>query len=343
MAEEWSAVLQNYGLSYKFVEPLGKVAKVYTNKGVFALKKIPASIGIDFIHHIQRLYQAGYHRIVPIYPTMDGRYGVWMNQYLYYLMPWVENKGEAEQGEKQAKLLREIARLHSLSVKEVPVQVEEREDLYKRTKEKWETELELLEQYMILCERETYMSPFQLLFCLYYFEMSQAIKFSRDKLKMWFEAVEEKDRARMVLIHGKISPEHFLYDQQGHGFLTNFERSRWASPIHDLLPFLARSLRTYRKIPDEELNLILYYMQYFPLKEEEVQLLLSYLAYPAALLQTVHRYFSGEQRQNEMRMVRKLQKQYWQLKNIEYVVMQLDQIEEEKRRKKKEEQEGASS
>ena len=64
--KKWLAdYLQNYQLELEFYEDFGKVKKVYTNNGIFAVKTIKANGGFDFIKNVQTLYQNGYNRIPP--------------------------------------------------------------------------------------------------------------------------------------------------------------------------------------------------------------------------------------------------------------------------------------
>src|SRR4051812_48360467 len=117
-------ILKNYHVEPYFVEDYGIVQKIYSNKGTFALKKIPPTMGTDFIRHVHLLYQKGFNRIVPIYPTMDGRYAVLHENNLYYLMPWMSNDQKEDRKHKNQQLFREIARLHTLSAKEITVNKE---------------------------------------------------------------------------------------------------------------------------------------------------------------------------------------------------------------------------
>ena len=120
---------------YKFtiLKILARVKKVYSDRGVFALKSISPHVGIDFIRHVQTLYQRGYNRIVPIYQTMDERYAVLHHNKLYYLMPWLENRESSEREERQKQMFRELARMHTLSLKEIDVEKDERKEHYERT------------------------------------------------------------------------------------------------------------------------------------------------------------------------------------------------------------------
>jgi spore coat protein YsxE len=320
-------ILQNYQIEPYFVEEYGPVQKIYSNKGTFALKKISPTAGTDFIRHVHLLYQKGFNRIVPIYPTMDGRYGVLYEKDLYYLMPWMPNDQKESRDQKSQQLFRELARLHTLSAKEIPVSSEERTEHYETTIQQLEKNQEFLDGFIDECEGKTYMSPFELLYCLYYNEISQALRFSKAKFEEWYEATKEAEKARMVITHGKLSPEHFLYDERGYGYFINFENARYGSPIHDLLPYISRALDTPPKRNDVAVDWIYHYFKYFPFKEDEKLLFSSYLAYPIPIIQVAESYFRSSRTKNELKFVRKLQRSYWHLKNSEYVVMRMTEIE----------------
>lgn len=323
-------IVELYGLRLKFAEKYGRVHKIYTDKGTFALKKITAKHGIDFLQYIQLLYQRGYHRIVPIYPSMDGRYGVLVNDKLYYLMPWLDNREREGQLIKSQELFRELARLHTISAREVDVSENDRKEHFDLTVTRWEREKEALEQFVELSEQAWYMSPFQLLFCTFYHEIILAQNYSIRKFNEWYDISKEQTKARSVIIHGKISPEHFLYNEQGIGYFTNLESAMAASPIHDLLPFLSRSLKTYPNRFDDGLEWLSIYFRHFPFRKEEMLLFLSYLAHPERIFQVVDKYFASGKEKNEYKFVRQLQKQYWYMKNTEYIVMSLEEMEQRK-------------
>lgn len=327
---QYTPILQHYSVQPHFIEDYGKVQRIYSDKGVFALKKISPHHGTDFIRHIQYLYQKGYNRIVPIYPTVDGRYAVLHDKHLYYLMPWLPNEVKENRNERQLQLFRELARLHTLSVSDLKINKEEKEQHYEQTLERLDKENEFIEGFIEECENRWYMSPFELLFCMYYHDINQALRFSKNKLKEWYERTSEDEKARVVITHGKISTEHFLYDDRGYGYFANFENSKQASPIHDLLPFLSRSLNTLPKKQEDCITWLYTYFKFFPLKEEELLLFLSYFAHPGPIMRIVEQYHKSD-RKNERKLVQLLQKEYWHLKNSEYIVMRIDEIERQKK------------
>ncbi|MBS4191484.1 spore coat protein YsxE [Bacillus sp. FJAT-49705] len=323
-------ILKQYALEPHFVEEYGLVQKIYTNKGVFALKKINPKQGADFIRHVQDLYQKGYNRIVPIFPSVDGRYAVLHENEMYYLMPWLGNEEKENRYERHHQLFRELARLHSLSSKEITINKEERTEHYEKTLQEWEKELEFLEGFLETCEQREYMSPFELSYVLSYHDIYQALNFSIRKLKDWYEKTKDSDKARTVTVHGKVSTEHFLYDEKGYGYFSNFERAKKGSPIHDILPFLSRTLKTYPKKSEECIEWIYTYLKYSPFKEDEFLLFQSYFAHPGAVMRSAERYFKNRYGNGERKSTLHFQKQFWLLKNTEYVLMRMEEIERQK-------------
>ncbi len=147
-------VLQPYGVEPYFVESFGKISKVFSNKGTLAVKKLSPQNGVDFVRNIQTLFQRGYNRIVPIYPTLDGRYAVWNEGSLFYVMPWLINQDREDRFEKHQKMFREFARLHTLSSQEVKIDKEERESHYELLTTRWEKEQQFLDEYIDTCEHD---------------------------------------------------------------------------------------------------------------------------------------------------------------------------------------------
>ncbi|MFJ7860074.1 spore coat protein YsxE [Peribacillus sp. NPDC097206] len=324
-------VLKEYALYVQYIEDFGRVKKVYSDRGTFALKSITPHNGMDFIRNIQTLYHRGYNRIVPIYQTMDQRYAVLHNGRLYYLMPWLNNEENGERDEKHKQMFRELARMHTLSVKETEVDTEEREAHYERTLSEWNTQKDFMEEYIVTCERKWYMSPFEMSVCTFFTDITQALNYSIKKFETWFEKTKESEKVRTVLTHGKVSLKHFVYDERGYGYFINFENSNTAPPHFDLLPFLVKTARTYPVQCDDCVDWLYNYLRFFPLKEEEMLLMQSYLAFPGSALDVVKNYSEGKGLRTELDNVTKLQRQFWLLKNVEYMVMKVEEVEKQKK------------
>ncbi|MCU9614032.1 spore coat protein YsxE [Caldibacillus lycopersici] len=324
-------ILKEYNLRPSYYEKIGKVFKVYTNENVYALKRMDIQDGNTFFNYLQYLYKKGYYRIVPFYPTKKGHYSVLRNRKLFYLMPWINDENRKDHNEKTKKMIRELARLHAVTAKEVEIQKEMITEHYKQMSLQWKREIDYLDRWMDQCEQTWYKSPFQWEFVQYYDEIRKAYEFSLSALEQWYQKIQNAEKIRTVLIHGKLAPEHFVQDEKGYGYFINLEKSQINSPFRDLLPYLAKQLKTYPSQKEEVIDWILTYMKYYPLREEEKLLFKSYLAQPGNFIHLLEGYQTRRLSNHEMKYTKRLQHAYWMFKNIEYIVMRMEEIEQQRK------------
>ncbi|TYR82258.1 spore coat protein YsxE [Priestia megaterium] len=332
-AINYHSLLQQYQLEVDFIEDYGKVKKVYTKNGVYALKQVEHEEirNYGFIQTLQVLQQKGWMGFVPIYQTKHRQPIVTDQKNAYYLMPWLPNNPTDERDIRYHKLFQELAKLHGASVREVDVKEEDIEQHYSTIKKTWEDRQEELEQYVIECEKKVYMSPFELHFCTFYYEMTRALEFGFGKLDDWNTEMEEKEKIRLVTVHGKLSAKHFVYDERGNGFFINFEQAKDASPIYDLVSFYFRTLRTYPVTSFDSYEWFATYEKHFALKEEERLLLHSYLAFPEPLYQCVVQYRQNHSSRTELEHMQSLIRAYWLTKNIEQLNIKIFEVDQQRK------------
>lgn len=120
---DYKVLLKEYDLDVDFIEDYGKVKKVYTKTGVFALKEMAnhQERNQNFIQKLQNVYQKGWMGFVPIYQTKRSQPIVSDESGSYYLMPWLPNNPTEERDIRYHKLFQELAKLHGASAQEVEV------------------------------------------------------------------------------------------------------------------------------------------------------------------------------------------------------------------------------
>ncbi|CUA78706.1 aminoglycoside phosphotransferase [Anoxybacillus suryakundensis] len=282
----------------------------------YALKRI------DSLAHWQAIEQAHRLRIplaIPIYETKK-RDGQW-----YYMMPWLKEKTDPT-----SSFFHDLARWHKHSLKEMQTMETEIESYYKERKSSLEKTKQTLNQYIEQCEKQWYMSPFQLQCCTHFLDVMRAISFSEHTLNEWRERMREKKTVRICYIHGRPSFRHYVERDDDTSYFISFERARWAPPFHDLLFFFRQYLHTYPIVCDEAVQWLSQYEQTLALEEDERLLFFHLLVDPHRFVRLIHRY---EQQRHERQFTATWQQAYWQMKNIEYVIgkweeeKQTDQIQ----------------
>ncbi|WP_243291162.1 spore coat protein YsxE [Bacillus sp. FJAT-47783] len=329
--EELSEVCKEYNLRTNYIERVtDKVLKIHTDKGTYAIKKIPAEKGKTFIQNYTILMQSSYQSYIPIYPTRQNEWFVNKGESIYYVMPWVPQNMRDDQKHTELELYEALAHLHLRTKKEWKFEEKDYEHHYAMVLSKWEQEENLFEQFVERCEKRWYMSPFELQAVLFFTETMQASQMAKQKLNEWYESLKKKPVARIVLNHGHISSSHLLKDERDNCYLTNFERAYYGAPIHDLIFSFQRKLTSFPIQCDECIGWLEKYEQTFALTDGEKKLFLSYLAYPSPIFRIVEQYNRKDGKRVESSFCRKMMKRYWLMKNCEYVVMKWLELENQK-------------
>ncbi|WP_019391314.1 spore coat protein YsxE [Priestia filamentosa] len=325
----YGPLLQQYGLQADYIEDYGKVKKVFTSKGVFALKRLSSSWrNPHFVQKMTKLHKNGFTKLVPVYPTLEGQYFSKGVSEQFYLTHWFLNERREEQDSLPYKLFRELAELHAFSSYEEKIDVKEKEKHYEELVSRWNERETAMATYVEQSEKEVYMSPFQLYFCTFYYEMTRSLTFAKEQFEKWYEIAKEEGKTRLVINHGKVSTKHFVYDENENGYFINFEEAREGSPVYDLADFYYRSLKTY---PLQNLDVYEWFENYeshFPLNETEKRLFCAYLAFPERFYKAFERYQKNSS--NEQYHVKMLMESYWHMKNVEALVTKIVEVEKQK-------------
>ncbi|WP_159439946.1 spore coat protein YsxE [Bacillus sinesaloumensis] len=330
-------ILKKYNLQPISFEQLGKVTKVVTNKGIFALKSISSKINPSFPTYLQQLFQQGFSRAVPIFPTIEGKYLVFYNQKFHYLMPWLKSDPPEHRGDYYHTFIKEVARIHLTTVRKQPINEKEITAHYEEVIKRWEERSQFLENFVDKAEQKWYMSPFELQFCTYFYETSLASSFARRQMDKWYELIVEKKDYRTALTLNNLSHTHFLFDENGRGYLSNFEKAGFGNPTNDLVSIYYHNLKTYPTLCTDCLEWFETYHGRFPLREEEFHLFLSYLSFPEPIYRCVRNYIEHKEKRTEREHVQRLQRAYWLTKNIEFVAVKLLEAEEKRKEETEEE------
>jgi spore coat protein YsxE len=331
--ERYNGILQMYRLKPDYFEDHGNVIKVYTNQGAYALKKLNYNrmMRSSFMQNIQILTEKGFTHYAPIYHAQDGRHILYDEENSYYLMPWLEQTEQsAEDNDRYHKMFSTLALMHQKTQREEKIDEDMVKHHYEVITNRWEEERNGLEQFLTRCESRWYMSPFELQYVSHHHHVMRAHEFATKKMEEWYEAMKEKEKTRVSLIHGNLSSNHFLFDHQRNGYFISLENSSFSSPITDLVTFYTRTFQTYPVARNDRYEWFQEYQKTFPLQKEEKMLMLGYMAYPQKFINQVIRYVNSESsrdERNELSYAKQLQHSHWLIRNTEYFITQLQSAE----------------
>lgn len=312
------AILSHYPLRVVRVDDYGKVKKVHAAEGTFALKKMDDVQQLHAIEQATFFYQP---YMVPICWTKHGARFVVHEDGYYYMMPWISIQ-EQRTTERTLAFFRDLASLHQKTVQEIHVDETELKNYYEAKKAAWEKERTFLQSYVEQCEREWYMSPFQLQCCTYFHETMQAYWFAEIKLETWYEKMKETKKWRIAFVHGNARFSHYVPREHGGQFLS-WERAKWAFPLVDVATAFDEYVRT-PPMDDTWVDGFREYEKKLSLREEELAFFFSHVASPTYLSRVVSGYAEKRKKeQTEYRAVSELQRAYWVMKRTEQLLMRM--------------------
>ncbi|MGJ9383040.1 spore coat protein YsxE [Salipaludibacillus sp. CF4.18] len=305
------AILFHYDLFPQKLEAIGKIVKVETRYGTFALKqtKMTREEGEWFIHVIRRLDRMNYPFVVPIIPTKYGDYLAMDDHSTYYLMPWYEDHHEFRHPvQPEETLIEEIAKLHGLTERVQDYSEESILESYNHLKKRWDLRKLEVEKFVDRIEAHTFYSPFEMAFLTHFERVSQMAKEAERNLDLWLEKAKELKSYRSVLCHGRVKRNHALFDPYGAAHFINFEKAVLDSPARDLATLFRHFFHEEPWNDIDGLHWLAIYEKQFALFDDERHLFISYLAFPESIYQMMDHYVKPDRTISELACVKQLER-----------------------------------
>ena len=125
-----------------------------------------------------------------------------------------------------------------------------------------------------------YQSPSDYLFCRNYYKISSSLKFCKKQLDSFYEIINDKDTARVAVVHNNIKMDHFIENKDGK-YLISWDNYKIDSPIFDIINLYHNEYLNY-----DFSAFLKEYLECFPLLEEEKKLLFIMISLPLKVIPT---------------------------------------------------------
>ncbi|SDC24111.1 spore coat protein YsxE [Shouchella lonarensis] len=322
MKQIYEAILFYYDLQPIDVEDRGKIKKVTTDRGTFALKETEMTRlqADEFIHALRKLSKQAYRQFVPVLPTKFGEYTIIADAHCYYLMPWIEQVAYTDRVTMEEKIADQMGVIHRLTVQTEEVSREQLDASCERLLTRWEERMDVLKQFARRAEEKNYIAPFELSFLTHFVMFEQLYKQAQSYLEKWYEATVEKGTYRSVLTHGRMSRHHTLFNEKNEPLLLNFEQASLDTPARDLASFCRHSFPFSLWSEDAVFRWLHCYEQHLPLLDSEKQLTCAYMMYPEPIYYAVHDYIENASQKQEVDHVKRLEKRVIALRKVQRLV-----------------------
>lgn len=189
------AVLFQYDIYPEKIENVGKVTRIFTANGQYALKETTMNDEEAhwFVHVMRRLEKIGFHYAVPVLPTKYGDYIVRNGGQTFYLMPWYEDHQQFRSPVYPEEVMaEELAKLHGLTERTQDYSETVLEKSFETLKKRWAYRKLEMERYADKIESNVYLSPFELTFLTHFQRSIFMADKAEEHLTLWYEGVKEK-------------------------------------------------------------------------------------------------------------------------------------------------------
>ncbi len=315
-------ILFQYDLYPEKIEQFGKVKKIVSPRGTFALKETTMTQDQAnwFCHCVQRIQKLNFKQIVPLVATKYGDLTLTRGNKTYYVQPWFEEDFQYPEEKKEKILFKQMGKLHGLTVKHQEFSKETIETSAQDLISRWEKRRLDMEYFAEEAERKTYMSPFELTFLTHYSRLDMLANTATKLLREWQDQCLEKKSFRAVLCHGKLDRSHIFYHPNGYGYLFNFEKAVLDTPARDLAISFRKSFQYTLWNEDQGAEWLETYQQFLLLEEEEKKLFASYLIYPEPIFHCLDLYRNRDGSITELQYVQLLEKRIITMTRVNHFI-----------------------
>lgn len=230
--------------------------KVYifnTMDGDYVIKLEPK---IDYKKLYSYLYSRNFNYVPEL--SVDSREDMVVLEY--------QEDIEMDENQKALDLINLVSLLHNKTAYFKNVINDKYKEIYESIKNNILYVDKMYEEYFMMFILEEYNSPSHYLFLRNYSLIYNAIRYSLDKLDIWYSKINDKNKQRVVLVHNNLKLEHLI--KNSNEYLISWDNYTFDTPVLDLYHLY---LNEWENIAISEV--IKAYNNNFELLEEEKLLL----------------------------------------------------------------------
>lgn len=284
---------------------------VNDGKQEYALKR--SSLNEQTIKQWKRVFeQAHMHNmttVLPVYLTKDGSLYKEMDQFVFYLTPWIIAHNDEGTRQTIDHFYNNIGSIHAKTKHSQLIQMDKLKENFSTYQLFCKNTKEQLLDYVKHFEKSRYMSPLELQVCTQYRDLEFALHTIDKRIEQFLTEDEEEQLTwNDCLTHGNLSFSHVL-----NPYIINWEQATHENAVLDLSIFFQHEIAYYDSPIDLFIELFPTYNNVNELTLREHYLLIIYLLNPTQYISRVQEYRSNPSHQTMISQIITLQHVYRKL------------------------------
>ena len=296
---EWECVEKSFGLKIQQIEKVRNAYKLNTDKGPKCIKKAHASPNyfLFVFSALEHLIQRGFYGAIAYDRTVDGDICMVEDEYIYYMLSWVESRQCRFKKEEELKsAIKTAAHLHITSEGFIPPENSKPRVHYGKWPERFNKRCSDIKGFKETIEGKTRWDSFDK-------EYYPLIEYY---LKQGYEAIElllnspytdicEESKRKGQFCHHDMAEHNFLITPNGDMKIIDFDYCIMDTRLHDLASLIIRNMKRGIWDIDKAYFILNEYSKYNPIDSKDLEVIKYFMIFPQDFWQIGLQYYVEKQ------------------------------------------------
>ena len=296
---DWEYVEKEYDLKIYNLEKFKNVYKLETDKGTKCFKKAHArpSYFLFVFSAVEYLIQRGFRGAIAYNRTVHGDICLVEDEYIYYMLPWIESRQCRFKREEELKqAINTAAHLHIASEGFIPPEGSKPRIHYGKWPERFNKRYSEIILFKQIIEDKYEKDAFDEIYyplIEYYLEQGyEAIKLLQNSPYM---DISEESRKKGQFCHHDMAEHNFLLTFQGDMKIIDFDYCIMDTRLHDVASLVIRNMKRGIWDIDKAYFILNEYSKYNPISNRDLEIIKYFMTFPQDFWQIGLQYYVEEQ------------------------------------------------
>lgn len=314
---DWDCVEKDYGFKIHHIEKVRNVYKLVTNKGAKCFKKahIRPSYFCFVFSAIEHLINKGFDGVIAYDKTIDGNICLMEDEYIYYVLPWIESRQCRFKHKEELKLaIKTAALLHIFSVGFVAPEHSKPRIYYGKWSEKFTNRCLEIKRFKEIIEKKPSKDSFdEAYYPLIDYYLNQGYEAIEMLEKSSYPDISKKSMGKGEFCHHDMAEHNFIITSNEDMKIIDFDYCIMDSKIHDVASLIIRNMKRGIWDVKKAYFILNEYSKHNQLSNKEIEAIKYFMIFPQDFWQLGLQYY--------------IEKQNWTMENF---ISKLDIIKADK-------------
>lgn len=296
---DWECVEKAYSLKIQQVEKIRNIYKLNTDRGTKCFKKAHFSpqYFLFVFSAIEHLIDRGFYGAIPYDRTVEDDICLTENEYIYYMLPWVESRQCRFKREGDLKAaIKTAAHLHIASEGFIPPENSRPRVHYGKWPDRFKKRCEEMIQFKEIIDNKPQKDVFdEAYFPLIEYYLKQGYEAIELLEKSSYRDISEESKKKGQFCHHDMAEHNFLITSKGDMKVIDFDYCIMDTRLHDLASLIIRNMKHGIWDIDKAYFILNEYSKHNPIEGKDIEVIKYFMIFPQDFWQIGLQYYVEKQ------------------------------------------------